>query len=97
VNSAGTLLAAWMEGWSEPSENCRQALTASASTDGGQTFFGDQQISKVRSCADGTHVASTTGGDYFGLAPLSDNAFRLVWSETPDGRSRLMTAVVHVR
>jgi hypothetical protein len=97
VNSAGTLLAAWMEGWSEPSENCRQALTASASTDGGQTFFGDQQISKVPSCADGTHVASTTGGDYFGLAPLSDNAFRLVWSETPDGRSRLMTAVVHVR
>lgn len=65
------------------------------SADGGSTFSGVKEIARVPPCADGTFVAST-GGDYFGLARLPENGFRIVWSETPAGTSRLMSAVVHI-
>ncbi|HTI37788.1 MAG TPA: sialidase family protein [Vicinamibacterales bacterium] len=97
TNRGGVLLVAWIDGWGGPGRACEQSVSAGASQDGGLTFFGVQQISTVRPCADGTFVASTTGGDYFGVAPLPDNGFRILWSETPAGQSRLMTATVHVR
>lgn len=75
---------------------CEQSVFVTASADGGATWSAPVRVSSTPACADGTRVASSTGGDYFGLAAGVDGGFRILWSEIHDGASDLVTATVAV-
>jgi hypothetical protein len=96
VNRDGILAVAWMDGRSSPGHRCEQSLFLTASIDGGQSFVPAVRVSSTPRCDDQTRVGSSTGGDYFGLAPASDGSFRLLWAEMHDGVKQLVTTIVRV-
>jgi len=96
VNRDGILVVAWMDGRSSPGHRCEQSLFVAASIDGGQSFVPAVRISSTPRCDDQTRVGSSTGGDYFGLAPASDGSFRVLWAEMHDGVKQLVTTIVRV-
>ena len=96
VNRDGVVAAAWIDGNSKPGHLCEQSVFVTASADGGATWSAPVRVSSTPACPDGTRVASSTGGDYFGLAAGADGGFRILWSEMHDGASDLVTATVAV-
>jgi BNR repeat protein len=96
VNHNGMLLVAWMDGGVAPGHNCEQSLQIVTSRDHGQTFSPPDELSRIPRCADDIAIPFTTGGDYFGLVAMPDGHFRIIWSESPGGQSRLRTSVITV-
>lgn len=96
VSDAGVVLASWIEAPGTPDRPCEERVYATASLDGGRTFAPASLVSSTPACAQGTPVARSTGGDYFGAVSTPDGRFRLLWSETRDGVSSLMTSVIDV-
>lgn len=96
VNHDGVVAAAWIDARSTPGHLCEESVSITASLDGGATWMPPARVSSTPACADDTRIASSTGGDYFGLAAASDGSFRILWSEMRDGASELVTATAAV-
>jgi hypothetical protein len=95
TNNRGALVAAWIDGRTAAGHHCEEAVYVTSSLDGGASFSPIQQVSSTEACADNIEV-DATGGDYFGLAAAPDGSFRIVWVETPNGVSQLMTTALNV-
>lgn len=103
VNRNGVVGVAWYDARNDPrgyrgTFRC-QHIFFTASADGGRTFLPDVRVSSAENCPDtlGNGEAGrrwVAGGDYFGLATTSDGAFRLLWTDSRDGRYQLRTATV---
>lgn len=97
VNRDGVVALAWIDGRSDAGHNCEQRVFVSASVDGGRSFLPTTPVSESPACADGMRIGSSTGGDYFGLAPAGDGSFRLLWAEARDGVKQLVISTVRIR
>jgi hypothetical protein len=96
TNNRGALMTAWIDGRTAAGHHCEEAVYVTSSLDGGASFSPVQRISATDACADSTEV-DPTGGDYFGLAAASDGIFRIVWVETRNGVSQLLTTSLDVQ
>lgn len=105
VNEGGVPLVTFHDGRGQPAYmgifRC-QRVYATASVDGGETWLPEVAISSEPSCPitpenGQVGMRFPQGGDYHGLAALSDGSFRVVWSDARNGRFALRTAVVTVR
>lgn len=105
VNQDGVVGVSWYDGRNERAQyrgiyRCQNMFFA-ASLDGGETFLDEIQVSTDLSCPDTPDNGEAgrrwpAGGDYHGLVALPDGRFRLMWSDSRDGKYRLRTAMVQV-
>lgn len=108
VNQRGTLLVAWFDPQEDLGPSCSR-LVASASVDGGTSFFPPVPVAEVASCSkqpgnmvrrarESFDVAERwpAGGDYFGLAANPDGTFQVLWSDSRTGVFQLWTASIDV-
>jgi hypothetical protein len=95
----GALLVTWMSE-TDAAKHCN-ALWATASADGGDTFAKPVRVSEGAPCNDTPRNAKMLkrfdyGGDYFGLAADRDGVFQLIWSDSRNGVYQLWSASVTV-
>lgn len=99
VDARGVLAVAWLDRHARTGELC-QELHLTASLDGGQTFLPEQRISRA-ACADSAtnnnaYDRFPTNGDYFGLVSTGAGRFRIVWPETRNDTTMLLTVLVDI-
>lgn len=111
VGPRGTLGVLWAENLTAMGEDCFEMRFA-ASPDGGGSFSEPAVVADEPSCSDtranrirmhsggprGSTVAERfqAGGDYFGLVPLPDGSFRVMWADARNGPFQLWTDRIEV-
>jgi hypothetical protein len=100
VNRSGVLAVAWMNAWYDGGGQRCQDLHLSTSADGGRTFLPAQRVSRVvcvpKSAAVIVREWWPTSGDYFGLVPMTDQSFQILWGEPTERGGALWTTTVRV-
>lgn len=96
VNRRGVVAVTWNDRRHRPDDLCFHHYIA-VSEDGGRTFGPNRRISQEETCP-GARSRWLNGGDTQGLAGVSDDGFRVVWTGggSPDAL-RPWTAVVRTR
>jgi hypothetical protein len=100
INKNGILGIAWYDRRNDP-ERKKNDVYFSMSTDGGDTFSGDNRITEIGSSpyTPGNGRVSETfsaGGHYSGLAAKSDGSFYLVWSDSRNGMYQLFSSSIRI-